>query len=107
MSFLDCDRITFLPSRRPSGGDFRPYAPSAQEIMIPRSLARSTSRSDATTIRPGTWGWPAPAVAAGSGMLGTAITGHPAAWAEAMPRGESSSATHPPGASLSSAAARW
>ena len=47
-----------------------------------------------------------PAIPAGSGMLGTAITGHPAAWAEAMPRGESSSATHPPGASPSSAAAR-
>ena len=38
--------------------------------------------------------------------FGTAITGQPAACAEAMPRGESSSATQPPGGSPSSAAAR-
>ena len=74
--------------------------------MIPRSLARSTSRSDATTAGAGAPGGPALAILAGSGILGTAITGQPAAWAEAMPRGESSSATQPAGASPSSAAAR-
>src|SRR5215470_10611366 len=60
-------------------------------------MARSTPASDVTTTRPG---------AGGIGTRdGTATTRQPAALAEATPFGESSSAAHDSGATVSSLAA--
>ena len=55
-----------------------------------------TASSDPTVTSPGR---------GGTGALGTAMTGQPAAWAAAIPVGESSSTTHPAAGAPSLAAA--
>src|SRR5580704_11748501 len=83
--------------RPPRRGAGRGAAWPQREGTSLRSRARSTSRSDAATTRPGR---------AGIGTrLGTATTLQPAASAEATPFGESSRATHDRGSAPSSEAA--
>ena len=90
VSFLDCDLIRIFPSQH--GHD--------RQTFLSRPLQAGqnpTSHSDFTVVTPGP---------GGTGTLGTAMTGQPAARAAAMPVGESSSTTQPAGGTPSRAAAR-